>query len=354
MHRDREREERYGGGRDRRGGGGEREWDRDRDRGGAGRGGSRRGADDDDGGRSSRRDGGRDLFDDRVSDRRGGGGRRGDRDRDYDGFGGRDRRRSPSPPPKKREPTPDLTDVVPILERRRRLTQWDIKPPGYENVTAEQAKLSGMFPLPGAPRPQHAVDPSKLQAFMNPSKDGSSAALVNATLRPTNARQSKRIVVRNIPPSATEESLVSFFNLQLNGLNVIESTDPCVGCQMAKDRSFAMLEFRHSSEATVALAFDGISMEAEDYSNGSSDGPQGLKLQRPRDYIVPAVINEPMPEPGVISNVVPDTPNKISVANLPPSLDEEQVKELLSAFGQLKAFVLVRDSGTEESRVELL
>jgi hypothetical protein len=34
-----------------------------------------------------------------------------------------------------------------VLERKRRLTQWDIKPPGYENVTAEQAKLSGMFKI---------------------------------------------------------------------------------------------------------------------------------------------------------------------------------------------------------------
>ena len=60
------------------------------------------------------------------------------------GFGGgRDRKKSATPPPKPKEPTPDLTDIVPILERKRRLTQWDIKPPGYENVTAEQAKLSG-------------------------------------------------------------------------------------------------------------------------------------------------------------------------------------------------------------------
>lgn len=246
-----------------------------------------------------------------------------------------------------------MTDVTPVNERKRRLTQWDIKPPGYESVTSEQAKLSGMFPLPGAPRPQQAVDPSKLQAFMNPSKEGGSAPTVNTTLRPTNSRQSKRLVVQNIPPSATEESVVAFFNLQLNGLNVIESTDPCVGCQMSKDHTFAMLEFRHSSEATVALAFDGITMEADDHNGSSHGSPQGLKLQRPKDYIVPAVVDEMMPEPGVVSNVVVDTPNKISVANLPPSLDEEHVKELLSAFGQLKAFVLVQDPGTEESRVSL-
>lgn len=54
----------------------------------------------------------------------------------------RERRRSRTPP-SKRSSTPDLSGIVPVLERKRRLTQWDIKPPGYENVTAEQAKLSG-------------------------------------------------------------------------------------------------------------------------------------------------------------------------------------------------------------------
>ena len=80
----------------------------------------------------------RDHFD--RGERRGGGrGGRGERDE----FAMQAQRKSMSPPPKKKEPTPDLTDVIPINLRQRRLTQWDIKPPGYENVTAEQAKLSG-------------------------------------------------------------------------------------------------------------------------------------------------------------------------------------------------------------------
>ncbi|CAJ2501996.1 Uu.00g048490.m01.CDS01 [Anthostomella pinea] len=254
------------------------------------------------------------------------------------------RGRSATPPPKKREPTPDLTDVVPVTERKRRMTQWDIKPPGYENVTAEQAKLSGMFPLPGAPR-QQPMDPTKLQAFMNqPGGNVNSAAL-----KPGNSRQSKRLLVYNLPPGSTDESVLSFFNLQLNGLNVIESTDPCVLCQTSKDQSFALLEFRHASEATVALALDGISMETDDPMNGTGSG-SGLKIQRPKDYIVPAVADETAYEPGVVSKVVVDTPNKISVSNLPPYLTEEQVLELLVAFGELKALVLVKDNGTEESR----
>ncbi|KAI0426660.1 hypothetical protein F5Y09DRAFT_318341 [Xylaria sp. FL1042] len=328
-HRDREREDRYGGaGRDRR----EREWDRDR--------GARREHRRDDAPRPSRRE--RDGYGD---DRRGGGDRRdraAARDRDEDLFAQNRRGRSASPP-KKREPTPDLTDVIPVLERKRRMTQWDIKPPGYDNVTAEQAKLSGMFPLPGAPR-QQPMDPTRLQAFMNHP----GGAVNSAALKPGNSRQSKRLLVSNLPPGATEDAVIGFFNIQLNGLNVIESTDPCVLCQISKDHSFALLEFRHASEATVALALDGISMEADDAMNGAASA--GLQIKRPKDYIVPAVAEDTPYEPGVVSKVVVDTPNKISISNIPPYLADEQVIELLVAFGELKAFILVKDNGTEESR----
>lgn len=240
--------------------------------------------------------------------------------------------------------------MVPILERKRRLTQWDIKPPGYDNVTAEQAKLSGMFPLPGAPR-QQAMDPTKLQAFMNHP----GGAVNSAALKPTNSRQAKRLIVSNLPPSATEESLVNFFNLQLNGLNVIETADPCLQAHIAPDRSFAMLEFRHNTDATVALAMDGITMEADDAdgANGNGAAAQGLHIRRPRDYIVPAVVEDPNydPDSDTPSSVVLDSPNKISVTNLPLYLTDDQVMELLVSFGKLKSFVLVKDNGTQESRV---
>ena len=140
-YRAREREDRYSGrdGRD------DRAWDRDRsdryDR--ADRGMMRRDARRDDDDRPPRRD--RDLFEGRGDRARGGRAPKSDRDEFAMQMGGRDRKKSASPPPKKKEPTPDLTDTIPITDRKRRLTQWDIKPPGYENVTAEQAKLSGRF-----------------------------------------------------------------------------------------------------------------------------------------------------------------------------------------------------------------
>jgi splicing factor U2AF subunit len=216
-------------------------------------------------------------------------------------------------------------------------------------VTAEQAKLSGMFPLPGAPR-QQPMDPSKLQAFMSQP----SGSVTSAALKPSNSRQSKRLLVHNLPPVTNEEAIISFFNLQLNGLNVVEGSDPCISAQMSKEKSFALLEFKNASDATVALAFDGTTMEDNDHmvtGNGASNGAtKGLSITRPKDYIVPVSEETPY-EPGVISSVVVDTQNKISISNIPLYLTDEQVTELLSSFGELKAFILVKDNSTEESRV---
>lgn len=177
----------------------------------------------------------------------------------------------------------------------------------------------------------------------------------NAALKPSNARQSKRLFVHNLPPNVTDEAIINFFNLQLNGLNVISSVDPCISAQMSKDRAFALIEFKNPAEATVALALDGIVMEehdAMDTTNGTSNGGSpGLSVRRPKDYIVPSMSEDTEHEEGVVSSVVPDTPNKISITNLLLNLTDEQVTELLVAFGQLKAFVLVKDATTEESRV---
>ncbi|KAF2482509.1 hypothetical protein BDY17DRAFT_317172 [Neohortaea acidophila] len=345
-YREREREDRYSG----RGGGGggdrrDRDWDRER--GAAGR----RDHRDGDRRRDDRRD--RDLFDDRRRgprddrDRRGGEDRVRERD-DMRQMERQARNKSASPVRKPKEPTPDLTDVVPITQRKRRMTQWDIKPPGYENVTAEQAKLSGMFTLPGAPR-QQQMDPAKLQAFMN--QPGNQAAA--SALKPATARQSKRLFVHNLPASATDETLGDFFNLQLNGLNVTRGPDPCISAHVSQDRSYALLEFKTAEDATNAIALDGIEMEPEamDTSNGDANGaPKGLQIKRPKDYITPAVTDDSATEGGVLNNIVPDTQNKLSITRIPIFLAEDQIQELLLSFGELKSFVLVKDTSSDQSR----
>lgn len=341
-YREREREQRYGGGDRER-----RDWDRDR-------GGARRDArrDGDDRRRDNRRD--RDLFDDRRrprDDHRDNGEREQDKARDRDDMRQMERQsrqKSASPVRKPKEPTPDLTEVVSVLQRQRRLTQWDIKPTGYESVTAEQAKLSGMFPLPGAPRAQ-PMDQSRLQAFMaQPQNQVSQDALKAST-----SRQSKRVIVHNLPASATDARLSDFFNLQLNGLNITIGKDPCIVANISADRQTALLEFKTPEDATNAMSLNGIEMDARpmDASNGTSNGTaKGLQIRRPKEYIVPVVTDEASHPNGVLSRIVPDSQNKISVTNVPTFLTEDQIQELLQSFGELRCFALAKDVATDQSR----
>lgn len=209
--------------------------------------------------------------------------------------------------------------------------------------------MSGMFPLPGAPR-QQQMDPSRLQAFMNQPQSGVSAT----ALKPSNSRQSRRLFVSSVPASVTEESLLNFFNLQMNGLNVTKVTDPCIQANISDDHTFALVEFKQPADATVALALNGITMEehhSEQNGNGHG-GAKGLDIRRPKDYIVPSADEEAYTQ-GEISTEVPDTANKISITDLPLYLTDDQVIQLLKSFGELKAFVLVRDNDAEESRVSV-
>ncbi|KAH3914690.1 U2 snRNP auxiliary factor large subunit [Parastagonospora nodorum] len=265
--------------------------------------------------------------------------------RDGGGFGGgRGGPRQPkeeSPLPNKaREPTPDLAPFTNILKRERRMTQWDIKPAGYENITAEQAKLSGMFPLPGAPRAA-PMDPSKLAAFMSPSAGTASAA----ALAPGASKQSKRLYVHNLPSGTTSEELLEFFNLQLNGLNVVSGQDPCLSAQIASSKTYAALEFKTPEDATVALAMSGISMR----DDGGGPDRSGLSIRRPKDYITPSADENAYPGDEV-SSVVKDSPNKLSIVNIPTFIEEEQIRELVETMGKLNAFVLVKDISSEQHR----
>ena len=54
------------------------------------------------------------------------------------------------------------------------------------------------------------------------------------------------------------------------------------------------------------------------------------------------------------TTAVPDTPNKIFIGGLPVYLNEEQVVELLKSFGELRAFNLVKDPTTNQSKVNYI
>jgi len=158
----------------------------------------------------------------------------------------------------------------------------------------------------------------------------------------TITRQARRLYVGNIPFGVTEEEMMEFFNQQMHLSGLAQAAgNPVLACQINLDKNFAFLEFRSIDETTQAMAFDGINFKG-----------QSLKIRRPHDYQpMPGMAESAIAVPaGVISTVVPDSPHKIFIGGLPNYLNEDQVKELLMSFGQLRAFNLVKDSATGLSK----
>ena len=208
--------------------------------------------------------------------------------------------------------------------RRKPSMYWDVPPPGYEHVTPLQYKAmqaSGEVPPTLVPEtPQAAV------------------AVVGSTV----TRQARRLYIGNIPFGVAEEEMISFFNQQMHISGLAQTTgNPVLACQINIDKNFAFLEFRSIDETTQAMAFDGINFKG-----------QSLKLRRPRDYQpMPGLSENPnLNVPGVVSTVVPDSAHKLFAGGIPSYLNEDQVKELFTSFGQLKSFNLVKDSTTGLSK----
>jgi len=205
---------------------------------------------------------------------------------------------------------------------------WDVPPIGYEHITPMQFKsMQGKI----INKPVHVPIPSISAASATPVV-GSNVVM-----------QSRRLYVGNIPFGVSETAMMDFFNQQmsLTGLSQSEGL-PVIAVQINLDKNFAFLEFRSIDETTAAMAFDGIVFQG-----------QSLKIRRPRDYQAMPGLTEASNGgnvPGVVSTVVGDSPFKIFIGGLPNYLTDDQVKELLTSFGPLKAFNLVKDAVTAMSR----
>jgi splicing factor U2AF subunit len=76
-----------------------------------------------------------------------------------------------------------------------------------------------------------------------------------------------------------------------------------------------------------------------------------LHVARPESY--QRAVSEAKQQfiPGGVSTNVVDSPFKVFMGSIPTSLSDEQVMELLKAFGDLKSFNLIKDLQTGEPKV---
>jgi len=174
-------------------------------------------------------------------------------------------------------------------------------------------------------------------------------------------RQARRLYVGNLPPDTKEHELGAFFNQVLMAANAGGASygpgeEPVLSVYLNLEKKFGFVEFKTMGEATAAMSLDGVMYQGV-----------GLKIRRPSDYNpsafahlsqgpVPTVVKPPaIPELdpsklGIISTQVPDGPNKVFCGGLPYDLGEQDIKELVSTYGPLKAFHLVKEKDVPTSK----
>ncbi|XP_061702930.1 splicing factor U2AF 65 kDa subunit-like isoform X2 [Syngnathoides biaculeatus] len=260
--------------------------------------------------------------------------------------------------------------------KKKTCKYWDVAPPGFQHLTPLQYKAmqaAGQIP----------------SMVLLATSSAAAAVVPGVTSVPTPVaavgnqltRQARRLYVGNIPFGVTEESMANFFNAQMRLAGLSQApNNPVLVVQINQDKNFAFLEFRSVDETTQAMAFDGIVFQG-----------QSLKIRRPHDYRpLPGISEQPaFHVPGVVSTVVPDSPHKLFIGGLPNYLNDDQrwshnilslwsyltiiviihhhlnhhcrrrhychvscrtAVELLTSFGPLKAFNLVKDSATSLSK----
>ncbi len=169
--------------------------------------------------------------------------------------------------------------------------------------------------------------------------------MCNGVLIPTMlVRQAKRLYVGNVPVGCDQFVLMQLFNQAMvaAGKGSAESP-PIVGVQVNEMKPFAFLETRTPEDAANVLLFDGLTI-----------GANQLKVRRPKDFKpLPGIIDPPTGAtliPGHLPTSVDNTENKIYLGSIPTHFNEQQVRELVTAFGDLKAFNLVRDPASGASK----
>ncbi|KAI5958986.1 uncharacterized protein KGF55_005640 [Candida pseudojiufengensis] len=239
-----------------------------------------------------------------------------------------------------------LEDVQSIDEIKVIDSRWGVKPKGFEQVSAPRAKLSGLFPLPGYPRP---VDFTKLEGLVK-DRLSNTNDILNETSKidPCDSRAAKTLIICNIE-EINYLKIVEFFNDYLKMIDFEQSSSNNIhNKKKLKDDKTLIIEFNNNECATIINSLNGTDLLFNAYKN--DDIPRKeindkykLQILRPREYVVQ---DEPT-ESDEINEVVKDSPRKISVL-ITPNITNDQALEEFEKIAPLQGFHYYRQKGTKE------
>ncbi|KAK7683875.1 hypothetical protein QCA50_012846 [Cerrena zonata] len=190
-------------------------------------------------------------------------------------------------------------------------SKWGIKPKGFENVTAQRAKLSGLFPLPGYPRPvdfTNKIDYLKVVEFLN----------------------------KFLNKVDCDETSMS---------NNIESK------RMTTDDRNMIIEFKNNTCATIAYSLKGMELSSAEFAitehkNEDEEQPEAnedkidetkfvLDIARPGEYVVQCLspykeIKEDEVEDKVIDS--PRSKDPLGIAFVEFYIDPQEYSRTIKAL----------------------
>jgi len=154
-------------------------------------------------------------------------------------------------------------------------------------------------------------------------------------------RQNRTLYVGNLPLDVKEPEIRDFFNAVMIAAQGPDRKPGAsvVGVFLNLKKRFSFVEFRSPIEATQAMDLDGLMFRG-----------LALKMGRPPNYN-PSRAPKSVPRLnlsrlGIVSNHVPNGPNKLYIGGIPYNLKEPQVRELLETYGPLRGLFLSFDPVT--------
>jgi splicing factor U2AF 65 kDa subunit len=157
-------------------------------------------------------------------------------------------------------------------------------------------------------------------------------------------KHARRIYIGGIGANGSEREMEAFIrDVIFKAMAPAKPTggDPVLTSYVNRDKCFCFLELNSIELTTACCSLDGIS-----YLGNT------LKIRRPNDFRPEAMPADVPPPPvfnlaalGIVGTTVAEGPGKVFVGGLPYHLTEDEIKELLGAFGPLRSFHLVKDTG---------
>lgn len=226
----------------------------------------------------------------------------------------------------------DLTNVVPI-DKLERKSLWDLKPKGFEKVSSERAKISGLFPLPGESK---QVDISKLEGLVSGGDLNSQTSILfeEISIESLSSRNSKQLIITGVEFSLFPvERLVEYLKTYINSLKVENAF--IVSHELIESK-YLVINLSNSNITTILYS---------SFKYFQNELHLKIKIDRPQSYITP---NSKLLSPEELSkSKLPDSGNKIAITNIPNDIKQDEILQDLQEIGHVSKIDLLLDN--EES-----